>query len=108
MSECPCETSLFGPPPPALQHQSGGDDRTKTRRRPFLSQSHSSSMVCREDNRPGGFSDGYAYDLPWVKISYWLFFRRQPLLAFLAKALRASPSFFASLCSVILPVFCVV
>jgi hypothetical protein len=30
-TECLYETSLFGPPPLALQHQSGGDDRTGTR-----------------------------------------------------------------------------
>ena len=46
-----------GPPPAVFQHRSGGDDRTKTRHRPFLSQSHSFSMACREDNRPGGSSD---------------------------------------------------
>ena len=103
-TEFPYETSLLGPPPVALRHQSGGDDRTKTRRRPFFSQSHSSSMVCREDNRPGGFSDVYACDVPWVEISCLSFSRRRRALAVFAKALQASPSFFASVCSVILRV----
>src|SRR5215831_12605718 len=77
-----------GPPPAVFQHRSGGDDRTKTRHRPFLSQSHSFSMACREDNRPGGSSDVYACDVPWVKILCLSLSRRRRLLAFLAKLLR--------------------
>jgi hypothetical protein len=65
----------------------------------FLSQSHSSSTACREDNRPCGSSDVYVCDLPWVKISCLLFSRRRRLLAFLAKvfaALIGASTFFRS------------
>jgi hypothetical protein len=86
--ECLYETFPLGPPAVVLQHRSGADDRTRTPSRPFLSQSHSFSMVCRKDNRPGGSSDVYVCDVPWVKISCLLFSQRRRLLAFFARLLR--------------------